>query len=206
MSKKIICFGDSITNGHDGAFGRLNECLQDLLDKWRNGEYVCINRGHNGDTTLHGFDRLFDEVLSEKPDYVLVEFGVNDCNCRAWSPCSRLSVDEFERNLKNFYKLITENGGRCIFLTNHLVEPLEGSRFLEQGNGKTYTQNLLPYNQKIREVAAELSADLIDVGGYIVDNNINPQDLLRDDGVHLSQNGYKVYSGFVAERLKEILA
>ena len=32
MSKKTICFGDSITNGHDGACGRLSVCLEERLN------------------------------------------------------------------------------------------------------------------------------------------------------------------------------
>lgn len=206
MSKKIICFGDSITNGHDGIYGRLNVCLEDRLNDWRPNEYTCINMGHNGNTTALALDRFETDVLNELPGIVLIEFGINDCNCREWAPVSRISVDEYKRNLRVFHKLITEKGSKCIFLTNHLIEPLEGSRFLIQGNGQTYTENLLPYNECVRELASELDADVIDVGAYITDNNINPQDLLRDDGVHLSENGYRIYSDFIAERLKEILA
>ena len=205
MSKKIICFGDSITNGHDGMYGRLHENLNSRLNEWKAGEYNCINMGHNGNTTANALDRFETDVLNELPATVLIEFGVNDCNCRAWTSIARISLSEFERNLREFHRLITENGSKCVFLTNHIVEPLDGSRFKNQGNGKTYTENLLPYNQCIRDLAAELNVDLIDVGGYITDNGIDPQTLLRDDGVHLSENGYKIYSDFAAERLKEIL-
>lgn len=205
MTKKIVCFGDSITNGHDGECGRLNECLQARLNEWKNGEYICINRGHNGNTTANALDRFETDVLNELPATVLIEFGVNDCNRREWTSAARISLSEFERNLREFHRLICKKGSKCIFLTNHIVEPLEGSRFKNQGNGKTYTENLLPYNQRIRELANELNVDLIDVGGYITDNNIDPQELLREDGVHLSENGYRIYSDFAAGRLKEIL-
>ena len=69
---KIVCFGDSITQGYmvdprDSYPTRLSIHL---------GEEV-INLGVSGDTSFDGRARI-SQVLSIRPDLTVVEFGIND--------------------------------------------------------------------------------------------------------------------------------
>ena len=203
-SKKIVGFGDSITNGHDSLYGNWLGRVDAKMKEIGAEGFEFINCGHNGNTAANGIDRMEKELFGDLPATCVVEFGVNDCNVREWMSVNRSSLSEFKRNLKEIYRVITERGGSVIFVANHILAPDESSRFFAQGNGKTYMENLIPYNQAVREVAKELDAHLIDVEKYILDNNIDCRTMLRDDGVHLCEKGYEIYSDIIFEHLKEL--
>jgi len=70
----IVTFGDSLTAGVAGR--SYPENLQDILDQ--NGySYRVDNQGVSGDTTTDGLARI-DNVISQHPRLVLLEFGGND--------------------------------------------------------------------------------------------------------------------------------
>jgi len=74
---KIVCFGDSLTTcGGEGASrweGRFSDILQDRFPG-----HTFVNRGVGGDTFAGARERLETDVISERPDIVLIEFGAND--------------------------------------------------------------------------------------------------------------------------------
>jgi acyl-CoA synthetase (AMP-forming)/AMP-acid ligase II/lysophospholipase L1-like esterase len=71
-SMKIVCFGDSLTSC-GGPGGRYSDILQDRFPSLR-----IINRGIGGQTLVDAKERLASDVLAEKPDAVLLEYGAND--------------------------------------------------------------------------------------------------------------------------------
>ena len=69
--KKLVCFGDSITQGTIGdAYVRLIAAQMQHLE--------VINSGIDGDTTYNLFQRLDTAVLQHNPDAVLIMVGLND--------------------------------------------------------------------------------------------------------------------------------
>ena len=71
--QKIVAFGDSLTAGY-GA-GGVSKSYPAVLERL-SGKRV-INLGLSGETAIHAPARL-PQVLAEKPDMVLIEFGAND--------------------------------------------------------------------------------------------------------------------------------
>ncbi|HEX2580516.1 MAG TPA: arylesterase [Dongiaceae bacterium] len=77
MAITILAYGDSITAGYglaqsDGFTAQLQASLrQEGIDA------TVINGGNSGDTSAAGLARL-DWSLADKPDYVLLELGIND--------------------------------------------------------------------------------------------------------------------------------
>lgn len=69
---KIVCYGDSLTSC-GGENGRFSDILQDRFPK-----HAFINRGVGGESFVEGLTRLDADVLRERPDVVLIEFGAND--------------------------------------------------------------------------------------------------------------------------------
>lgn len=203
-SKKIIGFGDSITNGHDKRDGSWVERVAEKMEEYRPGEFEFINKGHNGNTAANGMDRMDKELIEDLPATCIVEFGVNDAYVRSWMKVNRSSVSEYKRNLKEIHRIITVNGGNVLFIANHILEPDSDSRYFIQGNGKTYMENLIPYNEAVREVAKELDVPLIDIEKYIRENNIDYRAMLREDGVHICEAGYEIYSNIIFEHLKSL--
>lgn len=71
---KIVCIGDSFTAGY--GVNR-KECWLNLLQESL-PDHIFINKGINGDTTGGMLARFENDVISEKPRYVLIMGGVND--------------------------------------------------------------------------------------------------------------------------------
>lgn len=71
-SKKIICFGDSLTSC-GGENGRFSDILQDRFPT-----HTFLNRGNGGESFVEALLRLEADVLAERPDIVLVAYGAND--------------------------------------------------------------------------------------------------------------------------------
>lgn len=69
---KIVCFGDSLT-ACGGENGRFSDILQDRFPG-----HAFVNRGNGGESFAEALARLDADVLAERPDLVLVEYGAND--------------------------------------------------------------------------------------------------------------------------------
>ncbi len=71
QGETLVCFGDSITEAHDGYVALLEEFLSSK------GIHV-INAGRGGDKTPWALTRLVHDVIDLQPDAVLLFFGTND--------------------------------------------------------------------------------------------------------------------------------
>ncbi len=69
---KIVCFGDSLT-ACGGENGRFSDILQDRFPG-----HAFVNRGNGGESFVEALPRFDADVLAERPDVVLVEYGAND--------------------------------------------------------------------------------------------------------------------------------
>jgi len=196
----IICFGDSITEGGDfDKPKRWTSILQARLDENFPGGYRVINKGIDGNTSAQGLDRFCDDVLPWLPGLLLAEFGFNDANVKDWSIEPRVSLGEFVRNLREFHRIATAKNTSCIFILNHTIAEVEG----RQGNGMTYNENLLPYDQAVIVLAEELNAEVIDLPGLMAVKGVPLQQYLSDDNLHLSEAGNKHYAQMVFDVIIE---
>ncbi|MDZ7295727.1 MAG: SGNH/GDSL hydrolase family protein, partial [candidate division KSB1 bacterium] len=182
----VICFGDSITQAGDCAEGdRWPTVLQIALDDWRVGVYHVYNRGVNGNTTADGLARFAKDVLPLLPGVLIVEFGINDCNHAPWGRVPAVGVEEYRKNLREFHRVCRAQKSVCVLVANH---PLSRAR-LAQGNGRTLHVNLQPYNEAVRQLAAELRAPLVDIPRMMEERAIKLADFVQEDGIHLTAQG-----------------
>ncbi len=200
--ERIICFGDSITQGNEcGAWPSI---LQEALNQRQPGRFEVINKGRSGDTSAQGFDRFESEILPHLPGILIIEFGINDSNHRGWTQAPRGVLQEFEKNIREFRRLATANGGRCVFIINHRLQP-RIEKYINQGNGRSYQENLDPYNVIIRQVAEANGDLLIDLPRHMAENQVDLETFLYHDGVHLSQAGTRQYGRWVFDVIQAIL-
>lgn len=101
---KVVCFGDSLTSC-GGEEGRFSDILQDRFPG-----HVFINKGVGGDTFLAARERFKADVLSERPDVVLIELGAND-----WWQNER-PYTAWAADLERFVTRIQETGARAVVL------------------------------------------------------------------------------------------
>ena len=210
---KFFLFGDSICYGQLVASHNTwatNVAASLSLFSNDEKEFLTQNAGVNGNTTRQALERLTFDVLSHSPKYVLIQFGMNDCNI--WKDerdLSRVSPDAFEANLHEIVnKCFSAGVKHCFLSTNHLSDKGE----FAHTKVTTYDLNNIKYNSLIRKAANSLSnlslpVTLLDnemVWNRYLKNNkkIKLDDLLLDDGVHLSTLGHDLY---IDSTVKEIL-
>ena len=197
----IICFGDSITEGAEFSVNdRWTTLLQMKLDVVKPNVFQIHNKGIGGNTSAQGFDRFYTDVLPFLPGIVLIQFGFNDANVKDFTIEPRVSLAEFEKNLKEFHRIIETHKGIPVFLLNHTIGEVDG----EQGNGKKYTDNFLSYNKMIRKIADQLDARLIDIPLHMSERGIKTADFVSDDELHLSLYANHDYADIIYSGLNEI--
>ena len=197
----IIFFGDSITEGAEFTTNdRWTNLLQIKLDTVKPETFSVHNKGIGGNTTAQGFDRFNLDVLPLLPGVVFIQFGLNDANVKDFAIKPRVGLAEFEKNLKEFHRIVKAHNSVPVFILNHTIGEVDD----EQGNGKSYNDNYAPYSKAIEAVANELNALLIDVPKQMSERGIKADDFVSDDQIHLSLAANQDYAEIIYAGLNEI--
>ena len=213
---KFYLFGDSICFGQlVNAYKTWAVNLAIELSGISNYEmpFVVQNAGVNGNTTRQALQRIHYDVTSHRPDFMMIQFGMNDCNY--WSDdlvLPRVSPNSFVANLEEIVDRSIAAGARHCFLnTNH---PSLKGNFSHYG-GITYDESNRQYNQLIRDAHHGMTikgkaVTLIDMEkiwhAYLDENaSVDLQDLLLDDGIHLSEEGHLLYTNSLIPMVVEKL-
>jgi acyl-CoA thioesterase-1 len=212
---RLVFFGDSICVGqgvslHKGWVTRLAAWVEDIA-RDRNRDIVVVNASVNGNTTRQALERMPYEVQSQGADYLLVQFGLNDCNhWRTDRGLPRVSLRAFEANLDEILQRAFRFGARrAILNTNH---PTARTKTPLPGTSVTYEDSSRAYNEAIRAVAGRWAdrVDLNDVESHIramvARGETRIEDLLQLDGLHLSVRGHELYFSLVRPLLERVLA
>ncbi len=151
-------------------------------------------RDNNFAKIAHGMDRFDTGVLKYKPDWVTINFGLND----SWqdkgskSP-SRISVKDYRRNLNFYITKIQEIKGSVILLTPNPV----GKKF----NGY-HKKRLKKYRRAVRELAKEKNVAVIDTWKvfqkYVRKNHLGIDSLLLD-GIHPGDTGHELIANEIVQ-------
>jgi acyl-CoA thioesterase-1 len=154
----IICFGDSLTFGTGAGKGMdYPSQLAKMIRK------PVINKGLPGDTTASALRRLNKDVLSKKPDIVLITLGGNDLK-------NGVSKDAAFDYLKQIVRAIQKQGAKVI---------IGGLKFpgMDRGFGEGY-----------EDLARQTGAVLIpDIFAGMLDNRN-----LMSDPIHPNNYGYRI--------------
>jgi lysophospholipase L1-like esterase len=116
----------------------------------------------------------------------------------------RLGLEDYRKNLREFHRIAAVHNSVCAYIVNHT--PACDTEEYMTPNGQTYSANFAPYNLAVREVAAELGAQTIDLPHIMKEKQIDSHALVVEDGVHLSVEGNHLYADMVFERLQHLLA
>ena len=100
-SVKIVTLGDSITKGARSGV-KVEETFATLLEaqlKEKGVTAEVVNVGIGGERTDGALARLEKEVIDLKPKFVTIMYGTNDSYVDKGQTTSRLTADEFAKNL-----------------------------------------------------------------------------------------------------------
>ncbi|PWN60769.1 SGNH/GDSL hydrolase family protein [Chryseobacterium viscerum] len=198
--KKIIYglfFGDSITYGeYDGVFGGWVDILKRYaLQKFHEGngdELILFNLGIGGETTEGLLKRIPHEMgARNSPDgnIVFLSYGANDLAIK--EGVQIVDPEKFKKNIKIAITHAAQFSNEI-----YLVSILPFSQKVDGvvvSSGKLRTnEEVIVYNQILKELAAENSLKYIDFYSAFLDDK---EILLSADGVHPNEKGY----GMMAE-------
>ncbi|HEY3403850.1 MAG TPA: GDSL-type esterase/lipase family protein [Ohtaekwangia sp.] len=199
QKKRIIFFGDSITQAGVQPGGYITR-MNDILTKEAASEkYELIGSGIGGNKVYDLYLRLEDDVLSKKPDMVVIYIGVND----VWHKRTHgtgTDLDKFEKFYNALIKKIQAQNIKVILCTPAVVgERTDATNELDG--------DLNNYSNTIRKIAKASNLPLVDLRQAFMDYNKknNPENkesgILTSDRVHLNDTGNQ----FVAEEMWKVI-
>ena len=180
---KIVFLGNSITYGmrnYDSVFYVKN----------------IVNRGISGDYTEGVLGRL-DEIIYYKPVAVFLLIGLND-----FFDDNTLRPERTPENIgKNIFRIANtiKKGSPDSKIYIQTIMPINNRQYLKD---KPYVEFLWPqYNPSINEQVIQLNNfikqnsnfEIIDLYPSFVNSSGSMKRNLSRDGVHLNENGYKIW-------------
>ncbi|MBN8245986.1 MAG: SGNH/GDSL hydrolase family protein [Verrucomicrobia bacterium] len=180
---KIVAFGDSITAGGDATSPGLifwQRWAESLQRRFPQAQITAVNGATGGDSTVQGLQRLEDKVLKERPDLVLIGFGMNDHN-RGGVP-----VLQFAANLRTMIDRIRAATPAEVVLF---------SAFPPNPEWKFGSHHMEDYAAATVRVAAETGCAYADVftNWQAIATRKKPEDLLGNNINHPNDFGHDVY-------------
>lgn len=204
----IITFGDSITLGVGRGIGHeetYTYYLESLLRK--SGRNVGLLRfGISGETAEGAVNRVDNDIIKLKPDYVLIMYGTNDAfidTCYDESDISpRLPLEDYRKNINVIIKKLISNNIKPVLMTPILMGRF-GCEKIGIYKRKGTNFKLKEYADVVRRIAKENKIILVDHFYHwqkLQKKKVNI-DVWLTDGVHPNREGNQ----FIAELIFRIL-
>ena len=208
----IVAFGDS-TTAPRGALPVYARLLQDeLVGKGR--AIRVVNAGVGGNTSEMARMRFEKDVLSQKPDLAIVQFGINDAAVDVWKkpPATqpRVALARYESNLREFVSRLKSADAQVIVATPN---PLRWTPKLKEMYGRPpyapddpdgFNLLLKDYAEATRRVAREEQAALIDIFQVFLDYGTKSGRAVDDlllDGMHPNDKGHRLIADALKARM-----
>ncbi|QWG34370.1 SGNH/GDSL hydrolase family protein [Bacillus mycoides] len=185
----LVCFGDSITADETFFDGtpRLTPRLQEMFPNWK-----VVNAGVPGDNTFDALNRIEDDVLSYKPDFITVFLGTNDAVSFAQVP-----LQAYKENLE---KMVSRISPEKVLLIS--PAPVDEERQHHRTN-----EILGQYAEVVEEVAKQTGSRFLNLYAEMIQEE-NYKIFVEDeekDGLHFGAEGYAYLAKLICEKLKGIL-
>ncbi|HTQ26727.1 MAG TPA: SGNH/GDSL hydrolase family protein [Puia sp.] len=197
--KRVIFFGDSITEAAVKPGGYITRIADALAKKGLGDQYELIGAGIGGNKVYDLYLRMDDDVLAKNPEIVFIFIGVND----VWHKTSfgtGTDADKFERFYTAIIKKLQARNIRVILCTPAVIG--EKTDYSNQQDG-----DMNRYSQIVRNLAAKYSCELVDLRQRFLAYNLknNPENkesgILTLDRVHLNDQGNQLVADEMLEAL-----
>ncbi len=199
----VVAFGDS-TTAPRGNLPVYADLLREDFRERQIGAKV-VNAGVGGNTTRAAASRFDADVVSRKPDIVIIQFGINDAAIDLWKtpPATkpRVGLKEYETNLRTFIKELKRRNVQPVLMTpNPLrwtpkLKKLYGKAPYRPGEENGFNVLLVRYAKAVRRIGKEESVPVVDVysafQNYGKKNGQRVDDLLLD-GIHPNEKGQQL--------------
>jgi len=183
----IVALGDSLTSGWMVARGYMEFLRDMLMVRYPKAAIRLVNSGIPGDTAPGGLYRLQQDVVSYSPDFVLVQFALNDAFCGC-------SLGDYRRAIEAIVERVRqESSAEVMLLTSTLPADME----------ELSTVN--SFYAELKKIAQEKSCACACVDERwrdAIEGGMLHDELVLHDRVHPSEAGYRL----MAEAIMACLA
>lgn len=184
--KRVIFFGDSITQMGVNPGGFISRVQKEIDDKGLKNQFELIGSGEGANKIYDLFFRLEGDVLDKKPDMVFIYIGVND----VWHKTSGIGTDieKFEKFYAAIIKKIEAKNCKVVLCIPALIGE-------KKNNGNPQDADLNAYGDVIEKLSKTYHCGLINLRKIFVDydavynTNDAESGLLTIDRVHLTDKG-----------------
>lgn len=202
----IVTFGDSTTAPRktvEKVFSvRLHEKLtaagidNQVINSGVGSSHTGSIKDNDFAKVVHGMDRFEKSVLAHHPDWVTINFGLNDAyQDKGISGPSRIPLDKYIANLTYYIDQIQKDNGRVILLPpNPVGSKLERFRY----------ERVKEYREAAKKLARKKHVYFVDSWKlFDKDTRKNPKgiDSLLPDAVHPNDRGHEL----IAEAIFKII-
>jgi lysophospholipase L1-like esterase len=185
--KKVVFFGDSITEGGTVGNGFINQIEAIIKSDVAHTEFQLIGAGISGNTVTDLRFRLEKDVLNRSPYATFIYIGIND----VWqnpNAAEKNYLDSFEESYRHIIREILRHDSKVVLCTPTVIG--------EQQSGlNNQDKELDLYAEIVRKLAIEYGLQLVDLRKLFMDYyaTANAQNatsgILTTDGVHLNNQG-----------------
>lgn len=189
VEKKVVddnylFLGDSITDFYD-------------LDKYYEGLPV-VNSGINGNRTTDILNDMKDRVYRYNPSKVFLLIGTNDI-------IDGKGNDEIIDNIKKIIELIKKNRPYAeIYLESiYPVNKTDNDKISLSMVSSRDNDQIIEINKKLKKYCDEKKITYIDLYSKLVDDEGNLKLDYTKEGLHLSDDGYKVVTEEISKYIKK---
>ena len=202
QKKKIIFFGDSITQAGVNPGGYIVKIGELAAKENLATQYDFVGAGIGGNKVYDLYLRMEDDVLSKKPDIVVIYVGVND----VWHKRSYgtgTDPDKFEKFYNALIKKMQAQNIKIILCTPAAIG--ERTDFSNELDG-----DLNNYSTIIRGIAKKNGLLLVDLRqaflNYNKQHNLENKEagILTSDRVHLNEKGNQLVADEMWKAIKSI--
>ena len=165
--RRIIFVGDSLTDGSAWA-----DWVIETLKAHGYPHLVMHNAGVAGNTVAQVKARLSGDVLSLKPNLVILNIGTNDS-------LRKVALDDYRRDLTDVVQQIRRQGARVLLMTPPALRDPERRK------------QQLPMDDIVRETAQACGCTFLDMHAAFVQGEAAGKELWGPDGVHHKLDGWR---------------
>jgi len=194
--KRMVCHGDSLTEGADiePAY-RWPSLLENALN------IEVVNTGIGGDTTGGLMSRFPTDVVSRKPDTVILMGGTNDL---WWD----LPVNYVMANLYTMAYQAQYHGMAPLFgmPMPFVLDRVERQPFRQPEKGYHDLQEKIGMLvSRLKIAAADSEIPVLDFHALFMESDGTvPPDCYLEDGLHLNPNGHRKMAVLIADSLRNL--
>lgn len=198
--KKIIFFGDSITEAAVKPGGYIVKMDSMLAAQGKAADYELIGAGIGGNKVYDLYLRMEDDVMSKNPDIVLIYIGVNDVWHKRTSGTGT-DADKFEKFYQAIINKLKAKNIQLILCTPATIG--EKTDFSNPLDG-----DMNQYSKIIRDIAQKNDLRVVDLRkiflAYDLANNPDNKTngILTTDGVHLNAKGNQLVADEMWKAIK----